>query len=742
MPLTRNTYPVSGMSCASCAARVENTLSTVPGVEIARVNLAASSVWIEFDSTLTNPSQLKSILQSIGYKLITDQADDADTGEEQEVGQLRRIMFRTIWALTLSIPVFVIAMFIPPFALDNWIMMALTAIVIGWFGREFFVMAWKRAVHGSANMDTLVAMGTGAAFIFSAFNTIFPGFLLKHGMEPHVYFESGAIIISLVLLGRYFEHRARRRTSFSIRQLMGLQARKARVLRNGAEEEILIEHVMVGDILLIRPGDKVPVDGKVTGGRSYVDESMISGEPIPVEKVTGNYVIGATVNTTGSFRMVAERIGSETMLAQIIRMVREAQGSKAPIQRLADRIAGIFVPIVLMIALISFMMWYFFGPAPALTHAFVTLVTVLIIACPCAMGLATPTAVMAGVGRAARLGILIRDAASIELLNRSDTIILDKTGTVTEGKPVVVGESWLAEGFALDEMAGIVIAAESLSEHPLAPAIRSHFEQKGAARVDLDRFEMFPGKGIQVTYKGNFFFIGNRTLLTDHQIQVIPELDSRSKEWAARAWSVIYVADTAQALGIIAVADRIRESSAISVSRLTRMGLQVHMITGDNETTAGMIARQAGISLYKASMLPEDKLDYVRALQEKGLTVLMVGDGINDAPALIQADVGIALGTGTDIAMESAQITLIHGDLEKLVTAVRISGRIVCTIRQNLFWAFFYNVISIPIAAGILYPFAGFLLNPMIAGAAMSFSSISVVMNSLRLGRGLKSHKL
>ncbi|HNS17036.1 MAG TPA: copper-translocating P-type ATPase [Bacteroidales bacterium] len=678
---------------------------------------------------------MRSALDALGYGLVVDSSGDNGMAGEMEAESLRQARLNTLWAIGLSIPVFVIAMFLPSFPYDDHIMMILTLAVIGWFGREFFINGWKRLRHGSSSMDSLVALGTGSAFLFSIFNTVFPNFLKQHGIEPHVYYESAVVIISLVLLGRYLEQKARRRTSLSIRKLMGLRVKKARVIRNGAEEEIPVEDVRLGEVIVIRPGEKIPADGRVTEGASFVDESMITGEPVPVGKKEGDEVIGATLNTTGSFRMIAEKVGAETVLSRIIRLILEAQGSKAPIQRLADRIASVFVPVVLAIALLSFALWYVFGPPPQLTFAFVILVTVLIIACPCAMGLATPTAVMAGVGRAAEMGILVRDAASIETLNKTDVIVLDKTGTITEGKPSVTEVFWSQGERDHAELEQVLSSAESRSEHPFALAVCGYYKEKGIQPDDPEAFSAVPGMGIRAIIHGESYLIGNMAFMNDSHRAVTPEIAGKYLEWTSKTWTVLLLADKKKVLGMVALSDHIRDNAADAVRQFRQMGLQVVMLTGDHESGAASIAGQAGISSYRSGLMPGDKLHYIRELQQQGHTVAMVGDGINDAPALAQADVGIAIGTGTDIAMESAQITLIHGDLGKLVQAVRFSGKIVRIIRQNLFWAFFYNSVSIPLAAGVLYPFTGFLLNPMIAGAAMAFSSVSVVGNSLRLRR-------
>ncbi len=653
-------------------------------------------------------------------------------------------------------------MFFPGILYAEWIMLALSIPVIFWSGQDFFVIAFKRARHLSANMDTLIALGTGAAFLFSAFNTFFPEYLRSQGLEPHVYYEVAAVIIALILLGRYFEERAKSRTSAAIRKLMNLGSKTARVIRGGSEAEIPISEVQQGDIVIIRPGEKVPVDGKILEGRSVLDESMLTGESIPVEKKAGDTVIGATINKTGSFKMVAQKVGSQTMLAQIIKLVQEAQGSKAPLQKLADKISAVFVPVVIGIALISFTAWYLWGPSPQITYALIAAVTVLIIACPCALGLATPTAIMVGIGKGAENGILIKDAESLELAHRLNAIVVDKTGTLTRGKPEVTDMIWNVGIEARSEVSRVLLAIESQSEHPLAlavvnfltremdpaekstpalalrdgsinPWLEAQGSNNSSTEVRLDNFESITGKGVKATYQNETFFIGNRRLLEENQVMISPALKQKIDQVSREAKTVVYVGKGKETVALIGIADTLKETSAKAVADLKKMGLAVYMLTGDNPQTAQAIGQQVGIDHIIAEVLPADKARYVKELQAKGLIVGMVGDGINDSPALAQADVGIAMGTGTDIAIESAKITLIKGDLAAIVTAIRLSKETVKTIRQNLFWAFIYNLIGIPVAAGVLYPFTGFLLNPMIAAAAMAFSSVSVVTNSLRL---------
>jgi Cu2+-exporting ATPase len=603
---------------------------------------------------------------------------------------------------------------------------------MGWFGREFFEIAWKQARNFKANMDTLVALGTGAAFIFSLFNTLFPEYLQSKGITPHVYYEAAAVIISLILLGRYFEARAKSRTSDSIKKLMGMQVKTARVIRDEKEIEIPIDQVKAGDFIQIRPGEKIPVDGQITEGYSTVDESMITGEPIPVEKSEGEQVIGATLNKTGSFRMKAEKVGSDTILSQIIDMVRQAQGSKAPVQKLADKIAGIFVPVVIILAVVSAVIWFVAGPSPQLTYAFVTLVTVLIVACPCALGLATPTAIMVGIGKGAENGILIKDASILEKVNEIDSIVVDKTGTITTGQPVVTNMKWASEKKDT-ELLNLVYTLESKSEHPLAGAITDFLSSMAQNGLSFDEFEAVTGKGIEARYRQDQLLIGNQALMEQYEIEIPESLQGESADQGKAIASSVYVAKNKQVELLFHIQDEIKPTSIKAINDLKSSGIEVHMLTGDNKPAAQSIAQKTGIDYFEAEVMPQDKLDYVKKLQNEGHKVAMVGDGINDSPALAQADIGIAMGKGTDVAIESAEITLVKGDLQKIKSSIELSKDTLKTIKQNLFWAFIYNIIALPIAAGVLYPVNGFMLNPMIAGGAMSFSSVSVVMNSLRL---------
>ncbi len=726
----KETWRVEGMTCASCATAAQKSLSRTEGVSNAQVNYATGSVLIEYDPSLTGYERLNSALKKTGYSLARDVY-----GEERERKRVVALRNNTIAAILFAIPVFIYGMFFMHAPYADPIMMVLTLPIVAVFGRQFFINAWKKALSLQSNMDSLVAIGTGSAFLFSSFNTLFPGYLRERGLEPHVYFEAAAVIIALILLGRFLEERAKSKTSGSIRKLMGLQVKTARVIRNGSEQNLPVEQLVPGDEIMVRPGEKVPVDGTVTDGSSYVDESMITGEPIPSPKQNGDKVIGATINTTGSFRFRAEKVGSETMLARIIELVREAQGSKARIQKVVDRFASIFVPVVIVIAVISFAVWYFFGPPPQVSYAFITSVTVLIIACPCALGLATPTAIMVGIGKGADNGILVRDARSLESAHKLDAIVLDKTGTITSGNPEVTDLITSPDLDDPDEMLSVLLGIEKLSEHPLGRAIAANLEEKGYEARDIKKFNSITGKGITGEYGQKKWVAGNRKLIDENDVSVPSFFEEKIHALEKEAKTVIYFSSEGKVVCLVGIADSIRESSAGGVRRLKEMGLEVHMLTGDNETTAAAIAGKAGITTYRSGVLPPDKLEYIRQLQSEGKVTAMVGDGINDAPALALADVGIAVGSGTDIAMESAGITIIRGNIEKIAAAIDLSRQTVRTIHQNLFWAFIYNIIGIPVAAGVLYPFTGLLLNPMIAGGAMAFSSVSVVTNSLRLKR-------
>jgi len=733
MSLKKETYQVEGMSCAVCAQSVESMLSSQVGVKSAHVNFASASVLVEFNEDKITPQEFERLIESIGYKLVIDQSDETFAKlEAKEFKILHKAKQKAVFSILFATPVFVISMFFPNILYANWIMFLLAIPILSWFGRDFFVIAFKQAKNKSMNMDTLVALSTGTAFLFSTFNTIFPEFLISKGIKPHVYYEAAVIIIALILLGRYLEEKAKSKTSDSIKKFLGLKVKTARVIRNNEELEIAIEDVVSGDILIIRPGEKIPVDGKIIEGSSFVDESMITGEAIPVEKTEYNHVIGATLNTTGSFKMLAEKVGKDTMLSQIIEMVKNAQGSKAPVQKLADKIASIFVPSVILLALVSSLLWYFLGPEPSITYAFVTLVTVLIIACPCALGLATPTALMVGIGKGAENGILIKNAEALETAKEVDIVVVDKTGTITVGKPEVNEIIWLKSDLKRDQVLEDVLAIERKSEHPLATSIVNYLNHLSNNSLNVVKFNSQTGLGVSATIYDNSYLIGNYQLMIENRIDISDE-HNYFNQFGDLSQTLVFIAKNKILVALIAISDQIKESSVRAIRNLQRMNLEVHMLTGDNIKTAQEIASKTGINQFKAEVLPKDKLDYITNLQSQGFKVAMVGDGINDSPALSKADIGIAIGQGTDIAIESADITLVKGDLEKIAASLKLSKATVKTIKQNLFWAFIYNVIAIPIAAGILYPVNGFMLNPMIAGGAMAFSSVSVVLNSLRL---------
>lgn len=732
--VTKKTFPVTGMTCAGCAVSVESVLKSANGVIDAGVNFANQSAWAEYDEKKTNPQELQKAIRSVGYDLIVDVDDPSGVQEELQLKHYNDVKHRTIWASILSFPVFIIGMFFMDMPYGAWISMVLTAPVLFWFGRNFFINAWKQAKHGKANMDTLVALSTGIAFLFSAFNTIYPEFWHARGVHPHVYYEAASVIIAFISLGKLLEEKAKSNTSSAIKKLMGLQPKTVRVLVNGKEQDIPTASVEQGNIIVLRPGEKVPVDGTVISGSSYVDESMITGEPVPVLKQRDEKVFAGTVNQKGSFQFTAEKVGSDTLLAHIIKMVQEAQGSKAPVQKLVDKIAGIFVPVVMAIAILTFITWMLIGGDNAFTHALLTSVTVLVIACPCALGLATPTAIMVGVGKGAENNILIKDAESLELGHRVNAIILDKTGTITEGKPVVASLIWHGDEESNPMSKIILYSMETLSEHPLAEAVVNRLKEDNISEgLGLSGFESITGRGVTGSFDHMTYYVGNRKLIEENSIELDKFLSHKANTLQQQANTVIYFADSIKVLAVIAIADKVKASSKAAIETLKEMNIDVYMLTGDNNQTAAAVAREVGISHFKAEVLPSDKADFVKELQSKGKVVAMVGDGINDSHALAQADVSIAMGKGSDIAMDVAKITLITSDLQSIPKALKLSKKTVQTIKQNLFWAFIYNVIGIPLAAGVLYSFNGFLLDPMIAGAAMALSSVSVVSNSLRL---------
>lgn len=726
----KKTIPVLQMTCASCAISTESIVKFLPGVVSSQVNYAAATLTVEYIPSLVTVNQMRQAVQSIGYDLFIEEGNEnSETLEELHQKKYNLLKKKTIGAVFLTLPLVIIAMFFMDIPYANYIMWVLSTPVILGFGKDFFINAWKQTKHGSANMDTLVALSTGVAYIFSVFNTLFPDYWHSKGLHAHVYFESAAVVIAFILLGKLLEENAKGNTSSAIKKLIGLQPKTVNVIDAEQNQIALpIEQVEVGMTIIVKPGDKVAVDGIVTQGSSFVDESMLSGEPLAVKKEVNDKVFSGTINQKGSFQFKAEKIGSDTMLAQIIKMVQEAQGSKAPVQKLVDKIAGIFVPIVIGIALLSLIAWIIWGGENGFTQGLLALVTVLVIACPCALGLATPTAIMVGVGKGAEEGILIKDAESLELAKKINAIILDKTGTITKGKPTVTDVIWAEEN---DSSKQILLSIEKQSEHPLAEAVVNYL--KDINTVHIHHIESLTGKGVKANYKDINYLVGNQKLLTENQILIDNSLKEQADKWLHEAKTVIWFADDKKALAVLAIADEIKETSIEAIKELQKMGIEVHMLTGDNYNTAKAIAEKTGISSFKGEVLPKDKADFVKELQAKGKIVAMVGDGINDSTALAQANVSIAMGKGSDIAIDVAKMTIISSDLMKISTAIKLSKSTVNTIKQNLFWAFIYNVVGIPIAAGILYPINGFLLNPMIAGAAMALSSISVVGNSLRL---------
>ena len=726
----KESFPVLNMTCAGCAVSSESTVKALPGVLDASVNFANATLTVEYLPNMTNASAMQKALQDIGYDLfLEDESSQQETLEAIQERKYTKLKNKTILAIILSIPVVIIGMFFMHMRYGNEIMWLFSTPVVLWLGKDFFVNAWKQAKHHSANMDTLVALSTGIAYIFSVFNMLFPEFWLERNLEPHVYFEAAAVIIAFILLGKLLEEKAKGNTSSAIKKLMGLQPKTViLVLPDGTEKQVAVEDVNVDDVILVKPGDKIAVDGMVTSGNSYVDESMLSGEPVPVQKKENEKVFAGTINQKGSFQFKATKVGKETMLAQIIKMVQDAQGSKAPVQKLVDKIAGIFVPIVIGIAILTFILWLTLDGSEGLIHGLLAAVTVLVIACPCALGLATPTAIMVGVGKGAEQGILIKDAESLELAKKVNAIILDKTGTITEGKPQVTDMHWLHNDLVQKQL---LFSLEKQSEHPLADAVVKHLEN--IQTIPLTSFESITGKGAKAVYEGEDYYAGNKKLLSENGVQIPPQLQQYADTWSLESKTVIWFANSKEALAVVAISDKIKDTSAEAIRQLKDMGIDIYMLTGDNEATAKTIAEQAGIPHYKAEVLPQQKADSVKDLHKQGKMVAMVGDGINDSTALATADVSIAMGQGSDIAMDVAKMTIISSDLKKIPEAIKLSKQTVATIRQNLFWAFIYNLIGIPIAAGILYPINGFLLNPMIAGAAMALSSVSVVSNSLRL---------
>lgn len=723
--------PVLEMSCAVCAGNVESTVQALPGVEKAAVNFAAGTLAVTYNPSVITLEAMQAAVQAAGYDLIVDAEDPVAMQEEMARKHYKILRRNTIGAWALSIPLVLLGMVFMHMPFGNWIMMVLALAIMVFFGRSFYVSGVRHALKGKANMDTLVALSTSIAFLFSLFNTLCPGFWLEKGLEPHVYYEASGVIIAFVLLGKLMEERAKNSTSSAIKGLMGLQPKTARLVTDGKEEEVPISTLQVGNVVSVRPGEKIPVDGTLLQGSSSVDESMLSGEPIPVEKNAGDRVLAGTINQKGAFTMDATGVGGTTVLAQIVQMVQSAQGSKAPVQRIVDKISGIFVPVVVLLSLVTFVCWLVIGGAGYFSYALLSAVSVLVIACPCALGLATPTALMVGMGKGAERHILIKDAFALENLCKVDTVVLDKTGTLTEGVPVVTDSYWISDDNT--RYLDILYTAEQKSEHPLASAIIRWLEDSGAKVCETENFESLTGRGVRIQVEGSTYWVGSQGLLEIFQAGIPEKGRKQIEQWQEEGQSVVFYGQDARLLAVLAISDRIKPTSAEAVKELKKQGIEVHLLTGDGVRTAERVAATLGIDHYKAEVMPNDKEEYIVSLQQQGKKVAMVGDGINDSQALARADVSIAMGKGTDIAMDVAMVTLITSDLLLLPDAIRLSKQTVRLIYQNLFWAFIYNVIGIPLAAGVLFPINGLLLNPMLASAAMAFSSVSVVLNSLRL---------
>ena len=723
--------PVLEMSCAVCAGNVESTVQALSGVEKASVNFAAGTLTVTYNPSVITLEVMQAAVQAAGYDLIVEAEDPVAMQEEKARMHYKILRRNTIGAWTLSIPLALLGMVFMHVPFGNWIMMVLALAIMIFFGRSFYVNGVRHALKGIANMDTLVALSTSIAFLFSLFNTLCPGFWLGKGLEPHVYYEASGVIIAFVLLGKLMEERAKNSTSSAIKGLMGLQPKTARLVTDGREEEVPISNLQVGNVVSVRPGEKIPVDGTLLQGSSSVDESMLSGEPIPVEKNAGDRVLAGTINQKGAFTMEATSVGGTTVLAQIVQMVQSAQGSKAPVQRIVDKISGIFVPVVVLLSFLTFVCWLVIGGESYFSYALLSAVSVLVIACPCALGLATPTALMVGMGKGAEQHILIKDAFALENLCKVDTVVLDKTGTLTEGVPVVTDSYWISDDNI--RYLDVLYTAEQKSEHPLASAILCWLEESGAKVCEAENFESLTGRGVRIQVEGVTYWAGSQGLLDIFQAGIPEKVRKQIGQWQEDGQSVVFYGQETRLLAVLAISDRIKPTSAEAVKELKKQGIEVHLLTGDGVRTAERVAATLDIGYYKAEVMPNDKEEYIISLQQQGKKVAMVGDGINDSQALARADVSIAMGKGTDIAMDVAMVTLITSDLLLLPGAIRLSKQTVRLIYQNLFWAFIYNVIGIPLAAGVLFPINGLLLNPMLASAAMAFSSVSVVLNSLRL---------
>ncbi len=723
-------FPVSGMSCAACAGSVESVLKQTQGVDQAEVNFADQSVWVEYD---TSEKDLKAALQEVGYDIIIQEDNPLEEQEKEKQKSYIELQGRTFWAAILTLPVFIIGMFFMSWEAGRWISLVLSTPVLFYFGRQFFIQAIKQARRFKANMDTLVALSTGIAYTFSLFNTVYPEFWTSRGLAPHVYYEAATVIITFILVGRLLEERAKSQTGTALKKLMNLRPERVLLISDGEEKEVKTEEVQVDDQLRVRPGERIPVDGELISGVSYIDESMISGEPEAVKKERGDSVYAGTINQKGSFEFKAKKVGAETLLAQIITRVRRAQGSKAPVQKLVDRIAGVFVPVVIVISILTFVSWNIWGGTDAFSHALLTSISVLVVACPCALGLATPTAIMVGIGKGAENNILIQDAESLQRARKIDTLILDKTGTITEGRPRVVKQIWVDNSKAPKGKA-VALAMEQRSEHPLAQALIRRLKEDGITPVTISGFQSITGRGLKAHGpEGEDFFIGNAALMDEQNLSIPDDIQEYLDSHSHEAQTHVFFGTKSQVIAVFAIADQVKKHAAAAISKLKSRRIDVQMLTGDQKGTAQAVCQAVGIETYRASLLPHDKANEITRLQNQGKSVAMVGDGINDSEALANADLSIAMGHGSDIAMDVADITLVTSDLTSIDKALNLSHLTVRGIYQNLFWAFVYNIVGIPIAAGVIYPFTGFLLDPMIAAGAMALSSVSVVGNSLRL---------
>lgn len=732
--IKKRTIPVDGMHCAACAGNVQKCLLALPGVSKADVNLATNTVSLEYDAGSVSEQAMKEAVHSRGFELMIDVAKPEETARKASENYLKSLKTNTIGAWVTEVIMMGICWIVPlSFSVKAWIVGLLAFVVIVCFGRQFFVQAWRQMRVGSCNMDTLVALSTGISFLFSLGNTLWPEFWISRGMQPYIYYESSVMIIAFVLLGRFLEERAKGRTDSAIRSLIGLQVKTAHLLVGDEVKDVPVGELHIGDIILIRTGEKIPADGVVVDGQGYVDESMISGEAIPVEKTVGHRILTGTLNQNGAFSARIEQVGEGTFLSNIIKMVQEAQESKAPVQQLVDKVTAIFVPVIIGIAVLTFIVWMFVGGTSSLAMALVSAMSVLVIACPCALGLATPTAIMVGIGKGAVNQILIKNAASLELLYKTDYFVFDKTGTLTEGKPVVAGQDWMP--YATSYHRSVLLAMESRTNHPLATPLVSSLLNYNIAPVNLTSFSQVPGRGVKASYEGQLYWAGNEKMMKDIlkvdsiSLDEFPSLLDETYE----STTIIYFGDEHRVFARISFTDPVRDSSLEVMKALQRMGKNTCILSGDTENVVASVATSLHISSYKGDLLPEDKENYIKELQDNGHVVAMIGDGINDSQALARADVSIAMGQGTDVAINTAEVTLLSSDLKNLLKACRLSQETVKCIRQNLFWAFIYNIIALPLAAGVLYPFLGIVMNPGIAAAAMAFSSVSVVGNSLRL---------